>query len=86
VTVTIDDEAYTDFTFNEITGRLKINNEYSSSNEIIITWNCTTMLYSLASLKQALLDLVTYRFYNRGSYDLPAHVVSVLNQYRVFNV
>ena len=24
VTVTIDDEAYTDFTFNEITGRLKL--------------------------------------------------------------
>jgi hypothetical protein len=24
VTVTIDDEAYTDFTFNEVTGRLKL--------------------------------------------------------------
>ena len=86
VTVTIDDEAYTDFTFNEITGRLKINNEYRSSNEISITWTCTTMLYSLAPLKQALLDLITYRFYNRGTYDLPQNVRTVLDQYRVFNV
>ena len=86
MTVTIDDEAYTDFTFNEITGRLKINNEYSSSNEISITWTCTTMLYSLAPLKQSLLDLVTYRFYNRGTYDLPQNVRTVLDQYRVFNV
>jgi hypothetical protein len=44
------------------------------------------MLYSLAPLKQALLDLVTYRFYNRGTYDLPQNVRTVLDQYRVFNV
>ena len=32
------------------------------------------MLYSLAPLKQTLLDLVTYCFYNRGTYDLPQNV------------
>ena len=84
VTITIDDEAYTDYTLTN--GRLRLCSQYYGGEEIIINWSIVTSLESLAPLKQALLDLITYRFYNRGSYDLPAHVVSVLNQYRVFNV
>ena len=86
VTVTVDEESYTDYVFNAQTGRLKLNSELVIDSEITITWTCTTMLYSLAPLKQALLDLVTYRFYNRGTYDLPQNVRTVLDQYRVFNV
>ena len=40
----------------------------------------------LSALKQALLDLVTYRFYNRGTSDMPNLVREVINKYRVFNV
>ncbi len=87
VVVTVDGDTITDYLFNEVTGCLRLNYDYSNDELIVIEWTMVTALSSLAPLTQALKDLVTYRFYNRGSYDyLPAHVVSVLNQYRVFNV
>ena len=81
-TLTVD----TDYLFNSNTGRLKLKNEYGSDSEITITWTVQTTLSAQSALKQALLDLVTYRFYNRGTYDLPQNVRTVLDQYRVFNV
>ena len=86
VVVTVDGDTITDYLFNEVTGCLRLNYDYSNDELIVIEWTMATALSSLAPLTQALKDLVTYRFYNRGSYDLPANVVSVLNQYRVFNV
>ncbi len=86
VVVTVDGDTITGYLFNEITGCLRLNTDYAGDELIVIEWSIETALFSLAPLTQALKDLVTYRFYNRGSYDLPAHVVSVLNQYRVFNV
>ena len=81
-TLTVD----TDYLFNSNTGRLKLKNEYGSDSEITITWTVQTTLSAQSALKQALLDLVTYRFYNRGTYDLPQNVRTVLDQYRVLNV
>ena len=81
-TLTVD----TDYLFNSNTGRLKLKNEYGSDSEITITWTVQTTLSAQSALKQALLDLVTYRFYNRGTSDMPNLVREVINKYRVFNV
>jgi len=84
VTITIDDEAYTDYTLTN--GRLRLGSQYYGGEEIVINWSIVTSLESLAPLKQALLDLITYRFYNRGAYDMPQNIKTVFEQYRVFNV
>ena len=76
----------TDYLFNSNTGRLKLKNEYGTDSEITITWTVQTTLSAQSALKQALLDLVTYRFYNRGTSDMPNLVKEAINKYRVFNV
>lgn len=86
VSVTVDGEVTTDYVYNSNTGRLRLNSAYYGDEVIVIEWTVATVLSSLAPLKQSLLDLVTYRFFNRGATDIPALVMTVLNQYRVFNV
>jgi len=86
VEITIDDEAYTDFVYNRTTGRVKLNSQFYANDELVITWNVETQTESFTPLKQALLDLITYRFYNRGLYDMPDNVKTILNMYRIFNL
>ncbi len=86
IAITLDGDNYTGYAYNRVSGRLRLNSNYYADNELVITWTVTTLTESFAPLKQALLDLITYRFYNRGTYDLPQNVKTVLDQYRVFNV
>ncbi len=86
VAVTVDGDTITDYLFNEVTGCLRLNYDYSNDELIVIEWTMATALSSLAPLKQALLDLITYRFYNRGLYDMPDNVKTILNTYRIFNL
>jgi len=86
VAVTVDGDTITDYLFNEVTGCLRLNYDYSNDELIVIEWTMATALSSLAPLKQALLDLITYRFYNRGLYDMPDNVKTILNMYRIFNL
>ena len=86
VVVTVDGDTITDYLFNEVTGCLRLNYDYSNDELIVIEWTMATALSSLAPLKQALLDLITYRFYNRGLYDMPDNVKTILNMYRIFNL
>jgi len=86
VEITIDDDAYTDFVYNRTTGRVKLNSQFYANDELVITWNVETQTESFTPLKQALLDLITYRFYNRGLYDMPDNVKTILNMYRIFNL
>ena len=86
VEIKIDDEAYTDFVYNRTTGRVKLNSQFYANDELVITWNVETQTESFTPLKQALLDLITYRFYNRGLYDMPDNVKTILNMYRIFNL
>ena len=76
----------TDYVLNKQLGRVKLLTQYSADEVITIEWDIVTTLSAQAALKQALLDLITYRFYNRGVSDMPLLVQNVLNQYRVFNV
>lgn len=86
LTFTVDNVANTDYVFNVDTGKLRLNNAYVGDESLVITWTIGTTLSSLAPLLQALLDLVTYRFFNRGVSDMPQVVSSVLSQYRIYNV
>ena len=89
VTVDVDGTALTettDYVLNKQLGRVKLLTQYSADEVITIEWDIVTTLSAQAALKQALLDLITYRFYNRGVSDMPLLVQNVLNQYRVFNV
>lgn len=86
VVVTVDGDTITDYLFNEVTGCLRLNYDYSNDELIVIEWTMATALSSLAPLTQALKDLVTYRFYNRGLYDMPDNVKTILNMYRIFNL
>lgn len=85
-TVTIDDVAYTDFALDKSKGRVRLNTQYYGDEVILIEWDIVTNNTSFAALKQALLDLITYRFYNRGLYDMPDNVKTILNMYRIFNL
>ena len=89
VTVDVDGTALTqttDYVINKQLGRVKLLTQYSADEVITIEWDIVPTLSAQAALKQATLDLITYRFYNRGTYDLPQNVRTVLDQYRVFNV
>jgi len=72
--------------YNRTTGRVKLNSQFYANDELVITWNVETQTESFTPLKQALLDLITYRFYNRGLYDMPDNVKTILNMYRIFNL
>ena len=85
-TVTVDDVAYTDFALDKSKGRVRLNTQYYGDEVILIEWDIVTNNTSFAALKQALLDLITYRFYNRGLYDMPDNVKTILNMYRIFNL
>lgn len=89
VAVDVDGTALTettDYILNKQLGRVKLLTQYSADEVITIEWDIVPTLSAQAALKQATLDLITYRFYNRGTYDLPQNVRTVLDQYRVFNV
>ena len=89
VTVDVDGTALTqttDYIVNKQLGRVKLLTQYSADEVITIEWDIVPTLSAQAALKQATLDLVTYRFYNRGASDMPLLVQKVLNQYRVFCV
>lgn len=85
-TVTIDGDVYTDFKLDKSIGRVRLDNQYYGQETILIEWTIITNSTSLAPLTQSLKDLVTYRFYNRGTYNIPDNVRTVLDQFRVFNV
>jgi len=76
----------TDYIVNKQLGRVKLLTQYSADEVITIEWDIVPTLSAQAALKQATLDLITYRFYNRGASDMPLLVQQVLNQYRVFCV
>jgi len=87
VTVDVDGTALTqttDYVINKQLGRVKLLTQYSADEVITIEWDIVPTLSAQAALKQATLDLITYRFYNRGASDMPLLVQKVLNQYRVF--
>lgn len=89
VTVDVDGTVLTettDYIVNKQIGRVKLLSQYSADEVITIEWDIVPTLSAQAALKQATLDLITYRFYNRGVSDMPLLVQQVLNQYRVFNV
>lgn len=85
-TITIDDAAYTDFSLDKSKGSVRLNTQYYGDEVILIEWNIVTNNSSFLALKQSLLDLITYRFYNRGTYNLPDNVRTVLDQFRVYNI
>ena len=76
----------TNYVINKQLGRVKLLTQYSADEVITIEWDIVPTLSAQAALKQATLDLITYRFYNRGASDMPLLVQQVLNQYRVFCV
>lgn len=89
VAVDVDGTALTettDYILNKQLGRVKLLTQYSADEVITIEWDIVPTLSAQAALKQATLDLITYRFYNRGASDMPLLVQQVLNQYRVFCV
>lgn len=89
VTVDVNGTALTETTnyvLNKQLGRVKLLTQYSADEVITIEWDIVPTLSAQAALKQATLDLITYRFYNRGASDMPLLVQQVLNQYRVFCV
>ena len=76
----------TDYVLNKQLGRVKLLTQYSADEVITIEWDIVPTLSAQAALKQATLDLITYRFYNRGTSDMPNLVKEAINKYRVFNV
>lgn len=87
VSITVDTVADTEFKFNQATGRVKSDREIYNS-DIVVTYTSTvTALQPI--LRSALLDLISYRFYNRGnaeSMQLPMDIKNRIQHMRAISI
>ena len=87
VSITVVGAAYTDFKFNQATGRVKAGQAIYNA-DIVITYTSTVTALQPV-LKTALLDLISYRFYNRGnaeSMQMPMDIKNRIQHMRAISV
>lgn len=87
VSMTVVGAAYTDFKFNQATGRVKIDQPIYNADIVVIYTSTVTALQPV--LKTALLDLISYRFDNRGnaeSMQMPMDIKNRIQHMRVISV
>ena len=65
VSITVDAVVNTEFKFNQATGRVKPDQQIYGADIVVIYTSTVTALQPV--LKTALLDLISYRFDNRGN-------------------
>lgn len=87
VSIMVDDAAYTDFKFNQATGRVKTDRPIYNS-DIVVTYTSTVTALQPV-LKTALLDLISYRFDNRGNAEamqMPMDIKNRIQHMRAISV
>ena len=87
VSMTVDAVATTDFKFNQATGRVKAGQAIYGA-DIVVTYTSTVTALQPV-LKTALLDLISYRFYNRGnaeSMQMPMDIKNRIQHMRAISV
>ena len=85
VSITVDAVATTDFKFNQATGRVSSN---WVLRDVVLTYTSTVTALQPV-LKTALLDLISYRFYNRGnaeSMQMPMDIKNRIQHMRAISV
>ena len=87
VSITVDAVVNTDFKFNQATGRVKTDQPIYNA-DIVVTYTSTVTALQPV-LKTALLDLISYRFYNRGnaeSMQMPMDIKNRIQHMRAISV
>ena len=85
VSMTVAGAAYTDFKFNQATGRVSSN---WVLRDVVVTYTSTVTALQPV-LKTALLDLISYRFYNRGnaeSMQMPMDIKNRIQHMRAISI
>jgi hypothetical protein len=78
VTMTVNGNQYTEFKFNQATGRVKTAQPIYDADIVVTYTNTVTALQPV--LKTALLDLISYRFYNRGNAEAMQMPMDIKNR------
>ena len=87
VSITVDAVATTEFKFNQATGRVKTDQPIYNADIVVIYTSTVTALQPV--LKTALLDLISYRFYNRGnaeSMQMPMDIKNRIQHMRAISI
>jgi hypothetical protein len=76
--ITVDAVVHTEFKFNQATGRVKTDRPIHDADVVVTYTSTVTALQPV--LKTALLDLISYRFYNRGSAEAMQIPIDIKNR------